>query len=524
MIRTCVRALMAVSLISSLVVPARALDRSPPPIGLGPGSTAWGKLNCAPGRPCDVGDLQTTSPDGTAIARSLTTRLRDLPIMPQDYWTGPPSQFCDGLTDVSSAYQAAAAVSRNTGRPLHLGGVQGKACVFGSTVTLNGPLNLIGDGEEVCTITGVFNGPIFLWDFGTAGGEEFSMRGCTLSAFFAQNVDYSLSRAVKFVGSGFIQFGRFSDLTIQSLYAGFENSTGLYSSSFGQGSYLNWMTFDRITLRGGARPIKYGWFYPNSSGTGSTYTNIKSVPGLSGAVLRFEAKSLNPSDRVNVGDIVVGGGHFGGDNASVISVGPNTDYRANISITGSQLDAGMLHPFDFDGTSTGVQFSRIRYSGNNTGGDVDVGGNLPPLINSVIEDQLISEAVSAKFWQGNLSAAGSGNFSTIPVLAVSLGATQAPSTAGLWNGTLCTLSASGLMGGAGAMVSAAKYAITYNNGTVTPLQLGATDKSPAGLDFTFSVSGGVTTFSLAFPGTASGTSYADTQIKCVGGAIAIKQL
>ncbi|WP_124263034.1 hypothetical protein [Methylobacterium sp. XJLW] len=456
-------------------------------------------------------DLLTASGALGAVTRTLASRLDDLPVYPQDYWTGDPTQFCDGATDVSAAYRAAATVAMTAKRPLHIGGKG--LCVLGSTIPIKGPVSLIGDGQARSILVATFNGPIFTWDTNGPGGttdatevsnalvQNFSLRGQ-----FASGADNSASRGFTFTGNNanFFQYNHFRNLTFEGLYAAFDNGKASFATSFGQESTQAWLSFDDITIRGGSGPAMYGWIWNNGSGTGTTYNNIKTAFYSAGAVAFYYPAGV-------VGDIVINGGHFGGTNSELIKVGTSTNYRNNILVSGSQLDAGMNVPFDFAPNSP--TFQRISFTGNNLGGGVTL--NTPPVADSLIDDQLVDQRRAGKNYATNATGQ-----QIVPLFAVTLDSLNP------YTGTDCTVNVSGLVGGVGGGIVRQGLLIARNGGGAVVLPVGTAYSTQAASGFAtvnYTTSGAVTTISTTIAPAASNTML-DAQIRCTGGTYAVSRL
>ncbi len=476
------------------------------------GSSKWRAINLL-GIGGDASKATVQPTLTSAISRLLSDRAGDV-VNVRDF-----GAIGNGSADDTAKIQAAANAAIATGKALYF---PAGLYLISSTIRLSGVMNIYGDGEGTTTVVTTANDAVFTWDFGTSGGENFSMQDMRLLGQYSSGAATSSSAGITFTGSGYIQYGRFKNLTVQSLNYGFVNNVSTRVTSFGNENNMNWIAWDNINLRAGSITMTYGWFSAKGSGTGNTFVHIKSG-GVTGSVLRFQANSLNSSDTVVVGDIVVLSGHFGSVD-SVISVGPNTNYRSNIGIVGSQLDAGVNRPFDFDTDISSVRFARILYMGNNSGGGVDITLNLPPLVNSVIQDQLVSESSAGQYWQGNVTAMSGSNYYTAAVVSVTILPYQLAAGSGAWSATVLDLTAVGVAAGLGAIASFAKYAINLNNGTVTVTQLQATQKNSNGLDFTYSISGSTVKFFLLFPQSASGASYADVQARCRGGTHVLKRI
>jgi hypothetical protein len=455
------------------------------------------------------GGFTVKVPDGSAVARALTARFRDLPVYPQDYWpAAQAAQFCDGATDVSSAYRAAASVAMSTGRTLHIGGGTG-VCVIGSKIPISGRISMQGDGPNASVLVGTFNGPIFEWAATNAEVASSLVSGFTLRGQFAADADYSQSAGFYVLGgstSAFFQYNRFRTLVFESLFAAFDFATDSFTTSFGQENTSAWLTFDDITIRGGSRVAVKGFRFRNGSGTGTTFSNIKTIIGdPTGAVFSY--------DLGVVGDIVINGGHFGGTpGAKLIEVGQTTGYRSNILISGSQLDAGMNVPFNLP--TNGPVFSRVSFTGNNLGGSVVL--NYPPAANSLIDDQLADYRRAGK----EATVPGTGA-TTVPLFAVTLDSLTP------YTGAACTITVSGLVGGIGGGVVQSTFMIGRNGSD--PNVVAGTSTASVALAQFFAVTavpvagtGRVTINATLSPSAAP--SNLNGQIRCSGGVYAITRL
>lgn len=441
-------------------------------------------------------------PTGPDKAMSLNAIATNLPVYPQSF-----GAKCDGSTDDAAAYRAAARFAMASGRPLHVGGAS--LCVIGSSIPISGSMTIEGDGEGKSILVGTFNGPMFVW--AATGGEvaRSSISDFTLRGQFQPQADYTASRGFLIQGdsSSFFQYNRFTRLTFESLYAAFDILKAPFETKFGQESTAAWLTFNDITIRSGSRDAIFGWLWKNGSGTGTTYSNIKTAFTTSDAVAFYYKAGV-------VGDIVINGGHFGGSGSTLIRIDQNTGYRNNILVAGSQLDAGMSVPFSFQPNLPTYQ--RISFTGNNLGGDVVL--STPPVANSLIDDQLADQRRAGK----NFSTRDTGRRQNVPLFSVTLDSLNP------FTGTECTLMIAGLVGGVGGGAVRATYVISRNGADPSVILVGNPVTTIAAPQFfaiapTIVAGTGQVNIVTNFTPTAAGSNF-DAQIRCMGGTYAIRRL
>lgn len=415
-----------------------------------------------------------------------------------------------GDADWGPALQAAANLAIATGKTLYIPG--GILFVISQPIfILNGVLSIIGDGESSSVIVGTHNGPIFKWQINSVTQDRFAVSGFTLRGQYSASADYSASSGFQIVGDNvsYFVFGRFSDLAFQGLYTAFDITKDTQVTPFGNESLMAWNCFDRITIQGGSRPAMFGWVYHYGSGTGTTYSMIRAHIGGTG--VDENGAALIRYDQGVVGDIIVVGCHLGGSgtNNAVIAVGPQTNYRNNISIVGCQLDAGMVYAFNFPNNEP--RFQRIVYAGNNTGGGISVGANLPILINSRIEDQVVSENRS-------------GNNILISDASGATGAQLFVVTLDSYTGTACELSVSGVVNNVAGGIVKARFLLGMNGGTAVVVPDGNQVSSSSANGFFnlgYNISGAAVYFYVTFTGQGGKTTI-DAQICCTGGTVAVR--
>jgi len=416
-----------------------------------------------------------------------------------------------GDPDWTAALQRAGNIACATNKALELPG--GLFLLTSAPVTLTKPISIIGDGEANSLIVGVHLGPIFIFDVEQANFagdfDRFCISGFTARGQYGPGDDYSNTSAFKVIGDAatFFTYGSFSDLSLQGFYQGFDFDKATFTTPFGQESPTSWNTFARIKIRHGSRYAIYGYRYRRGSGTGVTYTDQKMTIGPGGCLIQVDAGVA--------GDIIVVGAHLGGiqgTGGAVVGLGAGTVYRCNISVVGSQLDAGLDHAFAFP--AGGVVPSRIVYVGNNTGGGVDVTGNLPPLANSIIHDQLVDDRRVQNTKGGAVSGAANDPSRTVPVakLTVGPGASGQP-----YNGVVLDVSLFGLLGGLAGAAARANILVSNSGGSASATVLGLQQDAATGFSITATVSGATVTINAVYPAAASGDSYVEAQITARGG-------
>jgi len=459
-----------------------------------------------------VNDVILNGLGPNTIKRALSGVLADFPIYAQ--WYGAK---CDGSSDDRAAYQKAFDVAKISGRPVHIGGKD--LCVIGGSLKVSGRQTMQGDGQSKSILVGAFNGPIFIWDTNGPGGVADQaevgnslITGFTLRGQFAPSADYSASRGFVFGGGNknFFQYNHFSGLTFESLYAAFDIQKDTRQTEFGAESNAAWLTFNDITIRSGSRDAIYGWLWNFGSGTGTTYSNIKTAFTTPDAAVFYYKAGV-------VGDIVINGGHFGGNGSRLIKVDAVTSYRNNILVSGSQLDAGMNVPFDF--APNAPAFARISFTGNNIGGGVEM--KYPPVSSSLIDDQLADQRRAGKVLvPGQIAATGQQTKSLFTVTLDGLNP---------YTGTSCTVVVSGLVAGLAGGVTETTFLIGRNGGGAPNAVVVGSPASTVALPQFFSITAtpiagtGDVTISTNFVPSAAG-SQLDAQIRCMGGTYSVTRL
>ena len=465
----------------------------------GGGLFRWSATSVAP----DDGGL-TISP-GSATGRWL----RDLAGM-----TLISSQMFGGLCDASHAdttapYQAAINTAQARGLGVHFGGPD--VCVTTATLHATNKLRIAGDGPNLSSMVTTGNYPLLTWTV-TADTQDFDVGGFSAINQTDPASDNSLASVIRFEGTNgsHLSFGRFHDIDAKGMARAFIIDAAPVVTGNGLEGALAWNDWARINILPGTHSPAIGWYSAQGSGTGNTYRGIKAAMAAEGRVWDFQGPGTV------VGDIVIEGGHFGGDTGSALMrVGAGTVYRTNIAVVASQVDAGMLRVFDLAGDYAAAPFNRITFIGNNAGGDVAGGVVVAtvPLVNSVIDDQLASD------WKiGTVKVSAREGPQTMALFSV---ATAAP-----LDGMRCDITISGFVAGLGGGVTAASYILGVNGraATVVPLTAPATTIADAGF-YSLSVNSSGQTFRFATAFRADGPgSTVNAHLHCTGGAFVATRL
>ena len=271
---------------------------------------------------------------------------------------------------------------------------------------------------------------------------------------------------------------------------------------------MAWLNFNDITIRSGSRASIYGWLWNYGSGTGTTYSNIRTAFTTPDAVAFYYKAGV-------LGDIVINGGHFGGNGSTLIKVDRATNYRNNILVAGSQLDAGMSVPFRFQPNLPTYQ--RISFTGNNLGGGIVL--STPPIADSLIDDQLADQRRAGK----NFSTRETGRRHSVPLFSVTLDSLNP------YTGTECTVVVAGLVGGGAGGAVRVTYVIGRNGADPIVTPVGNPVATVAAAKYFFSITPvvvegtGQVNIIASFTPTA-GSSNLDAQIRCIGGTYAVGRL
>ena len=412
-------------------------------------------------------------------------------------------------TDLSGAYMAAAAAAAANGKALHIPGGSYPGAIYAPIILPPVSMRITGD-KGASTLALLYNGPLFEYNsVGGVGIDGFDIGGFDVELGPGPGTagnDYSQTCIIKFGGdASFIQYGRVHDILGKGLYCLFVSDKPTYTDPhYGPAGTVDWMHFDDITILPGARDSVQGVNFKTGSGTGSTYQGWKTEISASGSAI------FNFGGGV-VGDIIIDG-HFGGNNTTLVAVAAGSTYCENINASNLQIDAGVDYPFSFPGPT---QFSRILLGSSNIGGGVTV--SLPPLQNSTIHDQLVSE------WRaGNRKTFTGSGPQSIPIFAVTVG-----NSGDTYTATRCEISLHGIVatvagGGCYGMFFAVAMGGTA---AVEPIIASTPSNSAAGFfSITSSVSGNVVTYYATFDPPSAGTTAFDAQIIASGGTFSVQRL
>ena len=318
--------------------------------------------------------------------------LDRLAVDPRDFGARMRGDPADATGD-RAAIQAAADFARAHDRPLLF--PAGAVAYIDGSIKLSGRNVIMGAGRGLSTIILITaDSPMFDWDTGGMTVEHSVIEGLALKTQRSSPpVDYANTRAVRIFGSAatdgestsFFRHNLFKDLYVQGFHAAFELGRDSYVTRFGHENTASYNSFENIIIRSGTIPVHWGFYCPNGSGTGNRWiaNDIMLDADVSGAMFRFEGPDT--VDDTVVGDIKISDGEFAGrTGATFFSVGPNTAYRSNISVTGGQIEVTSV--FDFDRT-TKSPYRFLCVEGVNLGATDDLGTDIGHIVkSSIIED------------------------------------------------------------------------------------------------------------------------------------------
>ena len=423
----------------------------------------------------------------------------------------------DFATDDTQAMRDTVATAKALGRPIYF--PAGSFTVTDTTI-IDSVFAMEGDGfgRSIIYLNDA-NLPIFeiqVNGVNPAGNiEGCYVRGIEFRAHYSSDaIAYDQSAVFKVTGddTSFFQWNDFSDLYVRGFRQWFWVTKAARVTSFGLECNVAWTDFTNITIRGWSRPAVVGWRFGTGSGTGNSFYNTTGriggvLIGVStpGAVFQFTG-----SGHV-VGDIVIDGGHWGGEAASaLISIGADTVYRQRIGVNNVQLDAGA--DFMFGASSTGaIGYSNIRAISNNIGGDAAIGG-LPPARNSQVYDQEVSEWRSGRY--RTFDTTGSQTFDLFEV------------ELGVLGSAVVEIIVTGICAGVGNCAIVQRFLIRAGTTTITEVLAISANVSPASsppISLSQSTSGRVVKFSASLTPTAAGSNI-DGQAVLIGGPAVVRRI
>ena len=424
-----------------------------------------------------------------------------------------PSTYADD----TAAQQAAINLAQTLNIPVHFGGYLGYQCVISAPLTATDKLSIKGDGPAVSGMVTTYNDALLRWTINN-DVTGFDVGGFDVTSQIASGQPYNLTSAITFLGNNtsHLAYGKFHDISSHSLWSTFVDNKASLTTSQGQEATLSWIDWDSIDIEPGINAAIHGWYSASGSGTGHTYRGIKgNMSDPTSRVWDFEGGGAV------VGDIIISGGHFGGANGSaLVKVGTGTVYRTNVSVIGTQIDAGMLQVFDLASDYQANPYNFFTFRGNNAGGNGNVAASVlvsnQPLHDARIDDQESSEwHIGTKTLSDNF---GSNLLETMPLFSV----TQADVN----GGTHCKLVVSGTIGGVGGGIAEQEFAISTQNGVAT-VTAGASLSNSAHAPQNFAIvetaSGNLVTLSATYTPGAAGSAV-EGQLTCVGGTFKATRL
>jgi hypothetical protein len=303
------------------------------------------------------------------------------------------------------------------------------------------------------------------------------------------------------------QHGRFSHLEFTGMHTGIKSTKTHVVTAFGNEGTIAWMNFDNIEFLDGEKEMSFGFHFPQGSGTGNSWTNIKGI--ITGA----ESSYLNMGDTgYVVGDILICDAHVGGDTGvtCLLRTQDGSVYHQRISIVSCQFDAGCDFPI-ISGTTNTAQLSNVRIVGCNFGGNTDFySGLVKPLASSSIDDLEASYWNIGKRIQDNATGARTTNCFTLAIDD--------------WSGCKVEAMASGLVSGVLNGVVHKAYVVTRGTGACSLVQIGSTAESASNpITLTVAASGNNVLVTVGYTPTSTDGSDVDVQLRIVGGRVKVTQ-
>jgi hypothetical protein len=384
--------------------------------------------------------------------------------------------------------------------------------IIDGTVTIAGALTLRGAGERVSFVrTNRLNSAAIRFQIDVTDAERFYVGDFSLEGYFEGGDTHTASIGIEIAGdtTAFFQHGTFGQMGIYGFHAAHYISKGAAETSpdFFENRF-NWTRFDNITIGHFSKRCSYGWWFAAGSGTGNAWHNPQGSVDV--AWIRAEGADCA------VGDIVMTGGHLGGDGSTVVYlIGDDTKYRDNIISVGTQFDAGIS---GFIQLGSGAIFARnFRSVGNNVGGAVSIYDALGrPIHGSQIHDRDVGEWLAGQVFEDITTGAHTTTMFTVDLAT--------------YTGVCIDLVVSGLVQGVDSGVRSARYHVVRGSGNASVAVIGTpgvTVESGGAAPANFfalstTVSGSTVAFKATFTASGSG-SLLDAQIRAVGGKMRVKR-
>lgn len=232
--------------------------------------------------------------------------------------------------------------------------------------------------------------------------------------------------------------------------------------------------------------------FTTGSGTGNVFSNMRCTTiAADSSHFKFEGSGCV------VGDLIFNGSQFGCQDSvtgsSVVEIGADTEYRAQINLSAIQMDANCNRPFKLSGTGS-AEYVNFCVQGNNWGGDADLSVGMQPMSRSIVHDRNIDDRKGGVSYITNDVGALSTDIFTL--------------TFENYGGAIVTIKTSGVVGNVGAMESKYTFAVKADGAGATSAQLLESehlDRSQLTVSFS-NLGSGQGKFTLAATSAGVGTS------------------
>ncbi len=391
---------------------------------------------------------------------------------PQDF-----GAVADGVTDASTAVQAAIDHCRSTGRTLY---VPAGTYLINSTVGSSGSnFTMFGDGVASHLKTNG-NIPILTWTL-NAPANNLSFRNMMFSSDDRIGKPSQVGIALEGSHAGFDGLNHFDDLTFYNIYTAMKINKvrpGYNDCGF------DWSSFHNLNVYS----CYDGIVFTNGSGTGSNFNAGRIVADHWGIAF-IGASGAGMGN--NVGDLVFDGIQFGACDVGIY-VNPQSNYKERFAMTSCQFDAGVAQAVSMQGCM------HISTRGCNWGGGIFF--NLP----------------SAQF----LNIDGANSFSSNWGIETNLQSTSAHLLCIMYlpkdyDGVFLEITSHGYIPGVGGVVTHTPFTI-INTVTGPVAKASITNQNPtSGLLHEFYYDGATTVFTLRSAGLTN-VAHINTNVHVVG--------
>jgi hypothetical protein len=337
--------------------------------------------------------LVGTKTSGTgAVTRTVASKLNDSPSV-LDF-----GAIGDGVTDDTAAITAAITAASLVNGGLYF--PEGTYLITSSLVVPNTVTSIFGAGATTSVIKTTNNS---LYAITLSGG--FSFLSVSNIGFTGPLSTNSASAAIYTTGiaGDLNQKCTFSNIACSGYNVFYKDAQLGRTTGSGLEGGTNWCIFTNLQINNCGSAV---FWFTQGSGTGNVFSSSTFNLRLSGSsVWKYEGSGCV------VGDIIITGcqlGCYAGSGGIGISTGDNTVYRAQLSITSCQFDAGVDIPV-YQSSVGSTLFTNMVFKDNNLGGNAALGASLQPQINMDVIDRNIASWKAGNYWISNTNGANSKN-------------------------------------------------------------------------------------------------------------------